>query len=77
MGMIITCDCDDCYNMDTNFDETIYYVLDEALKEKLGFTHECNICKECVDTWNNDYPNMIIEDEDDSDYVVLNHKRGE
>ena len=72
MGMIITCDVDDCRNMDFNYDGKIYYIADKALKEKLGFLHEDNICQECVDQYNADYGDMIIVDPEDEDYVILN-----
>ena len=73
MATIITCDCEECNNTDVN--EIIYSISDEALKKFLGFTYEENICQECVDEYNKEYPNSIINDPDWDDFVILNTKR--
>lgn len=63
MSLITRCDCDDCYNMDTNYDKEIYYVTDKA-REILG---DCGFEHCCLDCWEsyiaNEYPSLHIDKE--------------
>ena len=66
MGIITTCDYDDCSS--TSNDCMIYDILDDKLKKKLGFESENNICQYCVDK----SKGLIIIDPNDDAYVIMN-----
>lgn len=71
MGMIITCDIDDCHNSD--IDMKMYSILDNKVKDIINFDYyQSDICEECLEQILKDSNGEIIIDPEDDDYVIYN-----
>ena len=68
MSCLRYCDSDDCYENEN--DVKMYdmsYKLNESLAKFIG--NNGDICQYCIDTWIEDYPNLMIKD-DIYDYIM-------
>ena len=61
MSTLIYCDQDDCQNSCHSYDGEIYdisYKISDTLSKFVGGGQ--HICKECVEMWKEDYPNLFF-----------------
>ena len=62
MSTIIRCDGDDCYNLDTNYDEPIYSLTSKAREEINSYWID-HLCKDCYEEYYKDVYNLVIDED--------------